>query len=117
MEVRSISLMSYVQLNCTKVNIWLSGKKEQQLLNQETLKPELLLYNRELWKGLPITNSRSSVLDDWYKGSTKEIQSEPFLIKLEQGQQTNKKEGEKTQTTVATFPFQFKLRPFGFLTQ
>ena len=82
----------------------------------------ILTHNREMWKSLPLTNSRSSVLDDWYKGSTKEIQSEPFLIKLEQGQQTKKKGGGKTQTTVATFPFQwtynsFKLKPFGFLTQ
>ena len=39
--------MGYVQINCTKVKIWLessTANKEQQLLNQETLKPELFLY-------------------------------------------------------------------------
>ena len=51
---------------------------------------------------MPLTNSRSSVLDDWYKGSTKEIQSEPFLIKLEQGQQTKKKGKEKNSQTTQT---------------
>ena len=52
---------------------------------------------------MPLTNSRSSIVDDWYEGSTKEIQSEPFLIKLEQGQQTKKKGGEKLKQLLLLF--------------
>ena len=59
---------------------------------------------------MPLTNSRSSVLDDWYKGSTKEIQSEPFLIK-QRARSTNKKKENTNHTTVANSLIYSLLRP------
>ena len=44
-------------------------------------KIKVTFFGQKLHKTTMVSKSRSSTTDDYNKGSTKEIQSEPFLIK------------------------------------